>query len=168
LFPIGGYPGGEDAARTAFATLDQTKTRQYFLDAAAALVKQDGGKGRLGAVGFCWGGGMVNFLATQLPGLAAAAPFYGMAPAIADVGKIHAQLLIVLAATDERINAAWPDYRKALDAAGVHYEMFQPAGTVHGFNNDTTPRYDEAAAKEAWRRMLSLFSARLREAPATR
>ena len=105
---------------------------------------------------------MTNFLATQLPELRAAAPFYGSAPPLEDVEKIKAELLVVLAGDDERINAAWPAYRAALDKAGVKYELLQPAGTVHGFNNDTTPRYSEAAAKQAWTRMLALFNRVLR------
>jgi carboxymethylenebutenolidase len=163
LFPLGGYPGDEDAARALFGKLDQDKVREDFLAAAGFLRKVEGGNGRLGAVGFCWGGGMANFLATRLPDLAAAAPFYGSPPPLEDVPKIKAELLVVLAATDERINAAWPGYEAALKAAGVRYALCQPAGTQHGFNNDTTPRYDEAAAKEAWRRTLALFDRRLRD-----
>ena len=105
---------------------------------------------------------MSNFLATRLPDLDAAAPFYGSAPDIADVPNIHAEMLVVLAGNDERVNAQWPAYRDALDAAGVTYAMFQPPGTVHGFNNDTTPRYDAEAAAQAWSRLLDLFDRRLR------
>jgi carboxymethylenebutenolidase len=162
LFPLGGYPGDEDAARALFAKLDQAKTREDFLAAAEMLAHVEGGNGRMGAVGFCWGGGVVNLLATRLPDLLAAAPFYGAAPPSADVPAIKAELLVVLAANDERINAGWPEYRRALDAAGVRYTLFQPPGTEHGFNNDTTPRYDEAAAHSAWARMLALFEGRLR------
>lgn len=162
LFPLGGYPGDEDTARTKFATLDQGKTRQDFLAAAQLLRDLPGSNGRLGVTGFCYGGGMANFLATQLPDLDAAAPFYGSAPALEDVGKIEAELLVVLAANDERINAGWPAYESALQKAGVRYALFQPEGTQHGFNNDTTPRYDEAAAAEAWKRLLELFERRLR------
>jgi carboxymethylenebutenolidase len=157
LHPLGGYPGDEDAARAAFAKLDQAKVREDFLAAAAFARDLQAGSVRLGATGFCWGGGMVNFLATQLPGLAAAAPFYGAAPPLEDVPRIKAQLLVVLAADDERINGAWPGYKDALDKAGVRYELFQPAGTVHGFHNDTTPRYHEAAAHLAWQKTLALF-----------
>ena len=162
LFPLGGYPGDEDAAREKFAKLDQDKTHEDFLAAAAFLRGVDGNNGRLGAVGFCYGGGMVNFLATKLPGLDAGVPFYGSAPELADVDGIEAEMLVVLASSDERVNAGWPAYEKALKAAGVDYALYQPDGTQHGFNNDTTPRYDEDAAREAWRRMLALFERTLR------
>jgi len=162
LFPLGGYPGDEDKARAEFAKLDQAKTREDFLAAADLLAHVEGGSGRMGAVGFCYGGGMVNFLATRLPHLAAAAPFYGSPPALEDVPKIKAEMLVVLAANDERINTAWPAYEAALKAAGVKYTLYQPADTQHGFNNDTTPRYDEAAAKEAWGRTMALFDRTLR------
>jgi carboxymethylenebutenolidase len=162
LFPLGGYPGDEDAARAKFATLDATKTKADFLAAAEFFAGVEGGNGRWGAVGFCWGGGMTNWLATQRPDLAAAAPFYGAPPPLEDVAKIRAELLVVLAADDERINAQFPAYQAALDAAKVRYFIFQPPGTQHGFHNDTTPRYDEAAAKEAWQRTLRLFERTLR------
>jgi carboxymethylenebutenolidase len=158
LFTLGGYPGDEDAARALFGKLDVGKTRADFLAASEWLCRVDGGDGRWAATGYCWGGGIVNWLATQRPDLAAAAPFYGQAPPLEDVAKIRAELLVVLAAEDERINAGWPAYRAALDAAGTCYSVFQPAGTQHGFHNDTTPRYDAAAAKEAWTRTLALFA----------
>ena len=164
LFPLGGYPGDEDKARAEFARLDQAKTRQDFIAAARLLQGIEGGNGQLGAVGFCYGGGIANFLATQLPELRAAAPFYGSPPPLEDVPKIKAEMLVVLAATDERINAAWPAYEAALKQAGVRYASYQPAGTQHGFNNDTTPRYDEAAAREAWKRSIALFDRSLRRA----
>ncbi len=162
LFPLGGYPGDEDAARALFGKLDQAKTREDFIAAADMLHRVEGGNGRIGAVGFCYGGGIANFLATRLPHLAAAVPFYGSAPPIEDVPKIKAEVLVVLAADDERINSAWPAYEAALKADGVRYSLFQPPGTQHGFNNDTTPRYDEAAAGEAWARMIALFERTLR------
>jgi len=161
LHPLGGYPGDEDAARELFQKLDKDKVKQDFLAAAGMLASLDSSNGKLGATGFCWGGGMTNFLATQLPDLLAAAPFYGSQPPADDVAKIKAEMLIVYAADDERINAGWPAYKEALDKAGVKYEMFQPAGTGHGFNNDTTPRYDEAAAREAWSRTIALFKRKL-------
>ena len=163
LFPLGGYPGDEDAARALFQKLDQAKTREDFVAAADMLGDIDGGSGRLGVIGFCYGGGMANFLATRLSDLAAAAPFYGSAAPLEDVPKIKAELLVVLAAIDERINAGGPGYEAALKSAGVRYSLYQPADTQHGFNNDTTPRYDEDAAREAWRRSLELFDRTLRK-----
>ena len=157
LTPLGGYPGDEDKARAAFATLDQAKTREDFLAAVAWLRARADGNGKLGAVGFCYGGGIVNWLATRLPDLHAAVPFYGNSPAPEDAAKVKAPLLVHLAAVDERINAAWPAYESALKAAGVKYAMHQYPNTQHGFNNDTTPRYDAAAAKLAWERTLAHF-----------
>ncbi len=162
LFPKGGYPGEEDAARALFATLDQDTARQDFVAAAGWLQTIEGGNGHLGVVGFCYGGGMANWLATQLPTLRAAVPFYGPAAPLEDVPKIAAELLVVLASNDARVNAQWPDYEAALKAAGKTFALYQPADTEHGFNNDTTPRYDEAAAKEAWSKMLALFARTLK------
>ena len=164
LFPLGGYPGDEDKARELFQKLDQDKTKQDFIAAAKVLDGIEGGNGRMGVVGFCYGGGMTNYLATRLPGLGAAAPFYGPAPNLDDVPKIKAEMLVVLAANDERVNAGWPDYSAALKKANVRYNLYQPAGTQHGFNNDTTPRYDEVAANEAWKQMLALFDRTLGKA----
>lgn len=164
LTPLGGYPGSEDEARTLFATLDQAKCRQDFLAAAAFARGLDGLNGRLGAVGFCYGGAIVNFLATELVGLHAAAPFYGGPAPIDKVPNIRADMLVVLAENDERVNAAWPAYKEALDVAKVRYELFQPPGTMHGFHNDTTPRYAETAAKQAWSKLLALFERTLRVA----
>jgi carboxymethylenebutenolidase len=163
LFPLGGYPGDEDAARALFAKLEQPKSREDFLAAANYLLALEGGNGRLGVVGFCYGGAMTNFLATQLPQVIAAASFYGGAPATEDVAAIKAEMLVVLAAEDERVNAGWPAYEQALKDAGVRYTLLQPPGTQHGFNNDTTPRYDQAAAAEAWKQTIALFNRRLRD-----
>ncbi|RZA33279.1 MAG: dienelactone hydrolase family protein [Lysobacteraceae bacterium] len=162
LFPLGGYPGDEDAARALFTKLDQAKTREDFLAACGLLRTIEGGNGKLGVVGFCYGGATANFLATRLPDLEAAAPFYGGAPDPTDVANIKAELLVVLAADDERVNASWPAYEQALEAAGVRYTLLQPPGTQHGFNNDTTPRYDAGAAAEAWKQTLALFNRTLR------
>ena len=162
LFPLGGYPGDEDKARELFAKLDQSKTREDFVAAAAYARAIAGGSGKLGSIGFCYGGGMVNLLATRVPELLAGAPFYG-APAPADqVGRIKAELLLAFADNDERINAAWPAYETALKGAGIKYEAFKYPGTQHGFNNDTTPRFDAAAAQQAWGRALALFNRTLR------
>ncbi|AWV07497.1 dienelactone hydrolase family protein [Marilutibacter maris] len=163
LFPLGGYPGDEDAARALFPQLDQARTREDFLAAAAWLQTIEGGNGRLGVVGFCYGGSMANHLATRLPGLAAAAPFYGSAPPLDEVPRIRAELLVVLAADDPRVNRGWPDYEAALKSVGVRHELFQPEGTLHGFNNDTTPRHHEVAAAQAWTKLLALFERRLRD-----
>jgi carboxymethylenebutenolidase len=159
LFPLGGYPGDEDKARELFPKLDQNKTRADFVAAANWLKARPETTGRIGAVGFCYGGGMVNYLATQLPDLAAGVPFYGSSPTTADVAKIKAPMLIQSAAVDERINASWPEYEAALKAAGVKYERHLYPGTQHGFNNDTTPRFDADAAKLAWQRTIDFFKA---------
>jgi len=161
LTPLGGYPGDEDKAREAFARLDQAKTRQDFLAAAQWLRMRADGDGKLGVVGFCYGGGMAHWLATELPELRAAVPFYGNTPDPALAAQVKAPLLVHLAAVDERINAAWPAYEAALRSAGVPYEVHHYAGTQHGFNNDTTPRYDAAAAKLAWDRTVAFFKAKL-------
>jgi carboxymethylenebutenolidase len=162
LFPLGGYPGDEDKARELFPKLDQAKTREDFVTAAAWLKARPETNGKIGAVGFCYGGGIVNMLATRVPDLAAGVAFYGSAPNLEDVPKIKAALLIQSAEVDERINASWPAYETALKAANVRYERHLYPGTQHGFNNDTTPRFDAAAAKLAWERTLAFFNARLR------
>ncbi len=161
LTPLGGYPGDEDKAREAFGKLDQAKTRQDFLAAAGWLKSRSDATGMLGAVGFCWGGGIVHMLTTQMADIHAAVPFYGSTPAPEEASKVKAPLLVQQAAIDERINAAWPAYEAALKAAGVKYEVHRYPGTQHGFNNDTTPRYDAAAAKLAWERTVAFFKANL-------
>ena len=162
LFPLGGYPGDEDKARELFAKLDRAKTQEDFVAAATYAKSIAGGNGKLGAVGFCYGGDVVNMLATRVPELMAAAPFYGEAPPADKVGAIKATMLLVYAGNDERVNATWPGYETALKAAGVKFEMARYPGTQHGFNNDTTPRFDEAAAKQAWGRTIALFNRTLR------
>ncbi len=161
LFPLGGYPGDEDKARELFAKLDQAKSRADFVAAANFLKGLPESTGRIGVVGFCYGGGIVNMLATRLPDLGAAVPFYGSQPAAEDAANIKAPLLVHYADNDERINAGWPAYEAALKAARVRYEMYKYPGTQHGFNNDTTPRYDEAAAKLAWQRTVAFFNRNL-------
>jgi carboxymethylenebutenolidase len=161
LTPLGGYPGDEDKARAAFATLDQTKTREDFLAAATWLRARPDSNNKLGAVGFCWGGGMAHWLATRLPDLNAAVPFYGNSPPPEEAAKVKAPLLVHLAGTDERINAAWPEYETALKAAGARATVHPYPGTQHGFNNDTTPRYDAAAAKQSWDRTVAFFRTHL-------
>ena len=162
LFPLGGYPGDEDKARELFAKLDQTKTREDFVAATDWLKRLPEGNGKVGAVGFCYGGGISNFLATRVADLGAAVPFYGGQPPADDVVRIKAPLLIHYAENDERINAGWPKYEAALKAAGTRYQAYIYPGVQHGFNNDTTPRYDEAAAKLAWRRTVDFFNLHLR------
>jgi carboxymethylenebutenolidase len=162
LTPLGGYPGDEDKAREAFAKLDQAKTREDMVAGAGVLKARPECTGKIGVVGFCWGGTMANLLATRLPDLAAAVPFYGGQPAAADAARIKAPLLIHYAENDDRINAGWPAYEAALKASGVAYTMYRYPGTQHGFNNDTTPRYDRAAATLAWQRTVEFFNKNLR------
>lgn len=162
LFPLGGYPGDEDKARELFAKLEQPKSRNDFVNAAAFLKTLPESSGKIGVVGFCYGGGIANLLATRIADLGGAVPFYGSQPPAADAAKIKAPLLVHYAEDDERINAGWPAYEVALKAAGVKFEMFKYPGTQHGFNNDTTPRYDEKAAKLAWQRTVEFFNKNLR------
>jgi carboxymethylenebutenolidase len=170
LFSLGGYPGDEDRARELFPKLDQTRTRADFVAAANYLLALPGGNGKLGAVGFCYGGGVVNWLAEQTfegPGgkpahLAVGVPFYGAPPPLDKVADIKGQLLLNFAGKDERINAGWSGYEAALKAAGVRYEAFVYDGVEHGFNNDTTPRFDPAAASLAWERTVAVFNRALR------
>jgi carboxymethylenebutenolidase len=157
LTPLGGYPGQEDKARELFQKLDQTKTREDFVAAVAFLKARPECTGKVGAVGFCYGGSIANMLATRVPDLGGAVPFYGGQPKPEDVPKIKAPLLIHYAENDERVNAGWPAYEAALKASGVKYEAHIYPRTQHGFNNDTTPRYDEAAAKLAWSRTVDFF-----------
>jgi carboxymethylenebutenolidase len=162
LFPLGGYPGDEDKARELFATLDQSKTREDFVAAAAYARTIAGGNGKLGAVGFCYGGDIVNLLAARVPELRAGAPFYGGPAPTGQAGRIKAELVLAFAGNDERVNATWPAYEAALKSAGVKYAAHTYPGTQHGFNNDTTPRFDPAAAQQAWAAMLALFNRTLR------
>jgi carboxymethylenebutenolidase len=162
LFPAGGYPGNDDDGRTLQSSLDQAKLRQDMVNSAQYLKKHALSTGKLGATGFCWGGGMVNNLAVAIGAdLNAGVPFYGAAPAAADVAKIKAPLLIQYAGMDERINGMWPDYEAALKANKVPYQMYMYDGTNHGFHNNSTPRYNEAAAKLAWDRTIAFFKQHL-------
>lgn len=162
LTPLGGYPGTEDEARGLFPKLDQAKTREDMVAAVGFLQKHAECTGRVGAVGFCYGGAIVKMLAARVPSLAASVPFYGNGNPD-DVATIKAPLQIHYASTDTRIVDAWPAYEAALKAAGVTYEMHMYEGAQHGFNNDTTPRYDEAAAKLAWSRTVGFFNKHLRQ-----
>ena len=162
LFPLGGYPGNEDKARELFPKLDQAKSLNDFVAATGFLKALPECAGKVGAVGFCTGGSIANMLATRIADLGGAVPFYGGQPSAEDTAKIKAPLLIHYAENDERLNAGWPAYETALKAANVKYEMFKYPGTQHGFLNDTTPRYDQAAAKLAWTRSVEFFNKRLR------
>ena len=162
LTPLGGYPGDEEKAVKEFATLDTKKRTEDLVTGAEFLKARPECTGKIGAVGFCFGGGIVNMFAVRMPDLAASVPFYGAQPAAEDVGKIKAPLLIHYAGLDERINAGWPAYETALKANKVRYEAFIYPNVSHGFHNDTTPRYDEAAAKLAWQRTVDFFAKNLR------
>jgi carboxymethylenebutenolidase len=162
LSPLGGYPGDEDKARELFAKLDRAKTTEDFVAAAAFLKARPNCTGKIGVVGFCFGGGVANTLATRLPDLGAAVPFYGSQPPAEDVAKIKAPLLIHYAENDERINAGAAAFEEALKASHVKYQLHKYPGTQHGFNNDTTPRYDKAAAALAWKRTIDFFKKNLR------
>jgi carboxymethylenebutenolidase len=161
LWPVGGYPGNDDEGRAQQAKLDRNKITEDFVAGAKFLQAHAGCNGSIGVVGFCFGGWMSNTLACRLPELKAAVPYYGGAPTLTDVQKIKASLMIHFAELDTRVNASWPDYEAALKAAGVEHEAhFYPA-TNHGFHNDTTPRYDEAAAKLSWERTIAFFKKKL-------
>jgi carboxymethylenebutenolidase len=158
LAPLGGYPGNDDDGRAMQSRLDQAKLRADMLNGARWLKKHSLCSGKLGATGFCWGGGTTNYLATALGAdLQAGVPFYGAAADTASVPKIKAALLIQFAENDPRINGMWPAYEQALKAAGVPHEAHFYPGTQHGFHNNSTPRYNEAAAKLAWERTVSFF-----------
>jgi carboxymethylenebutenolidase len=162
LSPIGGYPGNDDDGRAMQKSLDQAKLQQDMLNSARYLKSLALSNGKLGVTGFCWGGATTNFLAVKLGGdLQAGVPFYGRAPNTAAVSKIRAPLLLHFAEDDARVNATWPDYERALKANGVSYEAYTYPGTRHGFHNNSTPRYDEAAAKLAWDRTIGFFKKQL-------
>jgi carboxymethylenebutenolidase len=169
IWPLGGYPSvdkyGAEADEKALGMqkqLDGGKIIEDFVAAAEFLLKHPQSTGKLGAVGFCFGGDVVNQLAVRIPQLAAAVPFYGGAPAVADVPKIKASMLLNFAEQDPRINGRWPEYEAALKANNVKYEAYIYPKTNHGFHNDTTPRFDEAAAKLAWQRTIDHFNKTLK------
>ena len=163
LAPVGGYPGDEEKAAQMFGQLDAAKRTEDFVAASNWIKGHAESSGKLGSVGFCFGGGVVNTLAVRLgDALSAGVPFYGAQPMATDVPKIKAHMLIHYAGMDDRINAGWPAYEAALKAAKVDYQQFTYQGTMHGFNNDTTPRYDEAAAKLAWTRTVDWFNKHVR------
>jgi carboxymethylenebutenolidase len=169
LWPLGGYPSvdklgaeADEKAAQMFRSLDGVKITEDFFAAAEFMLKHLQSTGKLGAVGFCGGGGIVNQLAVRIPQLAAGVPFYGPAPTVNDVPKIKAALLLHFAEQDPRINDRWPEYEAALKANGVKYEAYFYPKTNHGFHNDTTPRYDEASAKLAWQRTIDHFNKHLK------
>lgn len=162
LFPLGGYPGNDDEGRNLQAKRNGDEMTEDFVAAAEWLQKQPGGNGKVGVVGFCYGGGMANTLAVRLPEvISAAVPFYGRQPAAEDVPKIKAALLLHYAELDKRLTDGWPAYEAALKQAGVRHTAHIYPAVNHGFHNDTTPRYDEAAAKLAWSRTVEFFKASL-------
>ena len=164
LAPVGGYPGDDEKAAQLFQTLDAAKRTEDLLAAVPYLASRPDSIGRVGAVGFCFGGGIVNTMAVRIPELAAAVPFYGAQPSAADTARIKAPLLIHYAGLDERLNAGWPAWKQALDRNHVRYTEYTYPNVNHGFHNDTTPRYDEAAAKLAWSRTLAFFAEYLKRA----
>jgi carboxymethylenebutenolidase len=157
LTPLGGYPGNDDEGREMQRKRDRNEMLEDFVAATHYLQRHKQSTGRVGCVGFCYGGGVCNALAVRVPDLAASAPYYGRQAAAEDVGKINAPLLIHYAGLDERVNAGWPDYAAALKAAGKSYKAHFYAETNHGFHNDTTPRYDKAAAALSWERTIEFF-----------
>jgi carboxymethylenebutenolidase len=163
LTSVGGYPGDDEKGADLFKQVDAAKMREDFVAAARWLKALPNSNGKLGAVGFCFGGGIVNILAVRLgPDLAAAVPFYGVQPSAEDTAKIRAPLLANYAGLDTRITSGWPAFDAELTAAHVPHEGYVYEGANHGFHNDTTPRYDEAAAKLAWQRTLDWFNKYLR------
>ena len=161
LAPLGGYPGTEDEARVLFPKLDRPKLNEDMVAAAEYLKARPDCSGKVGVVGFCFGGGIAQMLATRMPDLNAAVSFYGNSPAPEEASKVKAPMLLQFAETDERINAARPAWEAALKEAKVPFESYLYPGTQHGFNNDTTPRFDEAAAKLAWQRTVAFFKMHL-------
>src|SRR5689334_3804830 len=161
LTPVGGYPGDAEKAQQLFASLDRAKMMEDLLAAVPFVKSLPESNGSVGAIGFCFGGGVVNAMAVRFPDLAAAVPFYGSQPSAADTAKIKAALLIQYAGEDARTNAGWPAWEEALKKDHVRYTAHVYPGVQHGFHNDTTPRYDDAAAKLAWSRTLAFFKANL-------
>lgn len=162
LTTLGGYPGDEDKARELFGKLDQKKATEDFVAAANFLKNYPQSSGKIGAVGFCYGGGMAHVLSVRMPELNAAVSFYGNHPPASDAAKVKAPVLMHFAEVDERINAGRAVYEAALKAASVSFSAYQYPGTQHGFNNDTTPRFDAANAKLAWGRTMEFFNKYLR------
>ena len=162
LSPVGGYPGNDDDGRKLQRGLNPAELDRDMINSARFLKSHELSTGRLGATGFCWGGGMTNRLAVELGGdLDAGVPFYGAAPASEGVSRMKAAMMMNYAGTDARINSMWPDYEAALQAHGVTYQMHMYEGTLHGFHNNSTPRYNRLAAELAWNRTIGFFRERL-------
>jgi carboxymethylenebutenolidase len=163
LSPFGGTPANEDEARAAFARIDRNQVVRDLLPAVALLKGRPDAAGPVGAIGFCWGGGISNLLAVQSPDLAAVVTFYGLVPPAAEVSKIKARIQLHYAGNDQRVNAGIPEYEAALKSVGVSYEKFMYEGAEHAFNNDTNAaRYNKAAAELAWSRAIAFLKANLR------
>jgi carboxymethylenebutenolidase len=163
LTPLGGYPGNDDDGRSMQRERDGDEMFEDFVAAVEFLQKHPDCSGKVGATGFCYGGGVVMKLAIRLPNLAAAVPYYGRHPVDGDVAAIKAPMMLHHAALDERVNASWPQFEKALKAAGVNYQNFIYEDANHGFHNDTTPRFDAEAAELSWQRTLKFFASNLRD-----
>jgi carboxymethylenebutenolidase len=162
LTPLGGYPGDDDKGRELQSKRNKAEMEEDFIAAFDYLKNHKDCNGKVGVVGFCFGGGISNMMAVRIPELAAAVPFYGGQPAVADVPKIHAPLLLHYAALDTRITGGWPAYEAALKENGKKYKAYIYENTNHGFHNDTTPRYDKAAAELAWKRTIEFFNENLK------
>lgn len=161
LTPLGGYPGNDDDGRAMQRERDRDEMFEDFVAAVHTMQSHEQSTGKVGCVGFCYGGGVSNALAVRVPDLAAAVPFYGRQAPLEDVPKIQAPLLIHYGELDTRVNEGWPAYKEALDSAGKEYTMHMYPGANHGFHNDTTPRYDAAAAQLAWQRTIEFFKQNL-------
>jgi carboxymethylenebutenolidase len=161
LTPLGGYPGNDDEGRALQRQRDRDEMLEDFIAAYHWLKNRPESNGKVGVVGFCFGGWISNMMAVRLPDLGAAVPFYGSQPSNEDAAKIKAPLMLQYAGLDSRVNAGWPDYEQALKANGVSYEAFVYPDVNHGFHNNTTPRYDEAAATLAWQRTIAFFKKHL-------
>jgi carboxymethylenebutenolidase len=162
LSPLGGYPGNDEAGRELQSKRDKGQMEEDFIAAFEYLKNHKDCNGKVGVVGFCFGGGIANMMAVRVPDLAAAVPFYGSQPALTDVPKIKAPLMLHYASLDTRITAGWPAYEAALKENGKKYEGFVYENVNHGFHNDTTPRYDKAAADLAWKRTIDFFEEQLK------
>jgi carboxymethylenebutenolidase len=162
LSPLGGYPGNDDEGRTMQSKRDPAQMQEDFIAAFEYLKSNPDCNGKVGVVGFCYGGGIANMMAVRLPDLAAAVPFYGSQPTTEDVPKIKAPLLLHYASLDTRITGGWPAYEAALKANGKKYQAYIYDNVNHGFHNNTTPRYDKAAADLAWRRTIDFFNENLK------